>query len=164
MSDAMDPVGAAFDRGGRALALTHRAARDATDLQREAVRAFAKSIDDQRAVGERSTEAAGSAVETSLLLTRSWLPGGESAVGGLQRQFEDGLDAAEDAQRAGWDVFARSVVEGAEVYDRYVDLYLDAVDASFEMARVGNDWMNEQAAGTGRPRGTPVEIDIEGES
>lgn len=163
MSDAEPILVTAFEGQRRALELTHRAIAQGVDVQRRAVRSFADSVDAQRAANRRATEFVDSAFETSLLLANVAVPGDGTAFEELEYRFDEQLEAFGELQDATWELFSRSIEDGLATYERFADVYADAIDASFDTAVRGTDVMSDEVAGLAGRRERAVQIEIEAE-
>jgi len=152
-----------FDRQRSAIELTHRAFSQGSAVQRRAMRSFVDSIEAQRALSEQATAFVDSAMETAVILTTANLPGDEAAMDAAEARFEEQRNAFGAFHDASWSLLSRSMRDNLAAYERYAEVYDDAVDAAFDTAAEGTDWMSERASGRLRnpERATEVEIDVE---
>lgn len=161
MSEAADVTAAALDRQRDAIELAHRAVSQGTTLQRRAMRSFVDSLDAQRAAVEGTSMLFDVAVDSSMLLARAAMPDDDAAFDRAGARFEEQLDDIDALQDSAWELYARSVEAGYESFEAYADVYADAVDASFESAIAGTEWMNRQVTGRGRRRNRADERSVD---
>lgn len=161
MSSAEAPFATAFAGQRRALELTHRAMSQGLSVQRRVVKSFVDNVDAQREASERATEFVDSALETTMLMANASVPGEAAAFEDFEYRFDEQLEAFDELQDATWTMLARSMEDGLSAYEGYADVYAEAIDASFEAAIEGTDWMSDEVAGLANRRERAVEIDIE---
>lgn len=163
MAETRNWVERTFDVQRRFIEQSHRATRRNLAAQRRFSRAFVNSMDAQRDAQREAMTLANSAFRSSLVLTRTSLPGDEEEVGEFEDAFEAGLASMADVGDEWGSIVTRTVAGAVEMNDDLVGLYEDLVDASFDAALEANDRLAERATRASEPPRGAVEIDIESE-
>lgn len=134
-----------FDLQRSVLKQNQRSLQQGIDLQKQAVTAFANSLDAQRSAHRQTVEVGKSAVDVGLNAIESSLPPNVD-VDDVRESIDEQYEALDEINDQSWDSFERSVEDATGAFEEMSEGYRTIVDDSFDALIRVHDGIEAQAA------------------